>query len=105
VERQFQFIQRDFVLENLHHSALETLNSCWLQWMDGYNWQHRHEGLQGDSLADRYVRSLRQPTAEDLELLLIHEEPRKVMRTAVSAITGSVTGFPIATLAEGSGPS
>ena len=27
------------------------------------------------------MRSLRQPTAEDLDLLLIHEEPRKVMRT------------------------
>lgn len=31
--------------------------------------------------ADRYTPSLRRPTAEDLELLLIHEEPRKVLRT------------------------
>jgi hypothetical protein len=68
-------------LENLHQSSLEALNAAWTTWMTWYNWQHRHKGLTGDSPADHYVPSLRQPTPEDLELLLIHEEPRKVMRT------------------------
>ncbi len=81
IENQFRFIQRDFVLENLHHSRLDALNAAWGAWVEWYNWQHRHKGLNGDCPADRYVRSLRQPTPEDLELLLVHEESRKVMRT------------------------
>jgi len=94
VERQFQFIQRDFVLENLHHSALDALNGGWAQWMEHYNWQHRHQGLQGDCPADRYVQSFRQPTAEDLELLLIHEEPRKVMRDGCISYYGQTYRVP-----------
>jgi hypothetical protein len=81
LENTFRFAQRDFVLENLHQSSLEALNAAWTTWMTWYNWQHRHKGLTGESPADHYVASLRHPTAEDLELLLIHEEPRKVMRT------------------------
>lgn len=81
IENNFRFIQRDFVLENLHHTDLDSLNEAWGKWMEWYNWRHYHKGLNGDSPADRYVRSLRRPTAEDLELLLIHEEPRKVTRT------------------------
>lgn len=81
IENNFRFIQRDFVLENLEHTGLDKLNEAWGQWMHWYNWKHRHKGLNGDSPADRYVRSLRRPSPEDLELLLIHEEPRKVMRT------------------------
>jgi hypothetical protein len=49
--------------------------------MEWYDWKHRHRGLNGDSPADHYVKSQRRPTAEELELLLIHEEPRKVTRT------------------------
>lgn len=81
VENTFRFVQRDFVLENLAHPTLESLNAAWATWMAWYNWQHRHKGLNGDSPADHYVASPRQATAEDLELLLVHEEPRKVMRT------------------------
>ena len=81
IENTFRFAQRDFVLENLDQPTLAGLNAAWATWMTWYNWQHRHKGLTRDSPADRYVASLRQPTAEDLELLLIHEEPRKVMRT------------------------
>ncbi len=81
IENQFRFIQRDFVLENLHHSRLDALNAAWAAWVEWYNWEHRHKGLTGDCPADHYVRSLRQPTPEDLELLLIHEESWKVTRT------------------------
>lgn len=68
-------------MENLHHSDLDALNAAWAQWMEWYNWQHRHKGLNGDCPAERYVCSRCQPTPEDLELLLIHGESRKVMRT------------------------
>lgn len=80
IENQFRFVQRDFVLENLHHSDLDALNAAWAAWMQWYNWEHRHKGLNWDCPAEHYVRFLHQPTPEDLELLLIHEESRKVMR-------------------------
>ncbi len=94
VENQFRFTQRDFVPENLHHSQLEDLNCAWRKWMEWYNWQHRHKGLQGDSPADHYVRSLRRPLPEDLELLLIHEEPRKVMRDGCISYYGQTYRVP-----------
>lgn len=81
IENNFRFIQRDFVLENLHHTSLDTLNAAWYKWVEWYNLKHHHKGLNKDSPADYYVRSQRRPTDLDLELLLIHEEPRKVMRT------------------------
>jgi transposase InsO family protein len=94
IENQFRFVQRDFVLENRHHSQLDDLNAAWAQWMEWYNWQHRHKGINGDSPADRYVRSLRRPTVEDLELLLIHEEPRKVRSTGCISYYGQYYRVP-----------
>jgi hypothetical protein len=88
IENQFRFVQRDFVLENLHHTGLAPLNHAWAGWMQWYNWQHAHKGLNGDCPADHYVRSLRRPTQEDLELFLSHEEPRKVMRTGCISYYG-----------------
>ncbi len=49
-----------------------------MQW---YNLARPHKGLHGDSAAEHYTPSLRRPTAEELELFLIREEPRKVHRT------------------------
>jgi len=94
IENQFRFIQRDFVLENLHHGLLGSLNEAWGRWMEWYNWKHRHKGLNGDCPADHYVMSLRKPTQEDLELLLIHEEPRKVMRTGYISYYGQFYRVP-----------
>jgi len=94
IENNFRFIQRDFVLENLEHTELEKLNDAWGKWIDWYNWKHRHRGLNGESPADRYVRSLRRPSAEDLELLLIHEEPRKGMRTGYITYYGQLYRVP-----------
>jgi len=94
IENQFRFIQRDFVLENLHQSGLADLNRAWGQWMEWYNWHHRHKGLNRDCPADYYVRSLRRPTEEDLDLLLIHEEPRKVMRTGCISYYGQFYRVP-----------
>ncbi len=94
IENQFRFVQRDFVLENLHHALLGSLNEAWFKWMAWYNWKHPHKGLNGDCPADHYVRSLRRPTQEDLELLLIHEEPRKVMRTGCITYYGQYYRVP-----------
>jgi Integrase core domain len=94
IENQFRFVQRDFVLENLYHSQLDALNTAWSKWLWWYNWQHRHKGLNGDCPADHYTKSLRRPSAEDLELLLIHEESRKVMRTGYISYYGQTYRVP-----------
>lgn len=94
IENQFRFIQRDFVLENLHHGFLGSLNEAWGKWMEWYNWKHRHKGLNGDCPADHYMKSMRRPTQEDLDLLLIHEEPRKVMRTGCISYYGQFYRVP-----------
>lgn len=62
--------------------------------MDWHNWRHRHRGLNRDCPADHYVRSLRRPSKEDLELFLIHEEPRKVMRTGYLSYYGQYYRVP-----------
>lgn len=38
IENNFRFIQRDFVLENLHHTDLDLLNEAWGRWIHGTNW-------------------------------------------------------------------
>ena len=67
--------------------------------MEWYDWKHRHKGLNGDSPADHYVKSLRRPTAEELELLLIHEEPRRSPGLAISVTMVSFIGFQMPTSA------
>lgn len=69
------------MLDNLHHSRVEALNAAWAGWGVWDNREHRPKGLHGDCPAEHYVRSPRQPTPEDLEMLLVHEESRKVTRT------------------------
>lgn len=92
------------MLGKLHHTCLEDLNAAWEKWMEWYNWKHRHKGLDGDSPADHYVKSQRRPTAEELELLLIHEEPRKVTRTGHISYYGQFYRVPDAYLALEFGP-
>ena len=72
IEDQIRLLQRDFVLEHLHHSRLDALNAAWITWVERHNWQYQHKGLTANCPPDCYVRCLRQPSAE---------EPRKVMRT------------------------
>ena len=69
----------------------------------GGTWQHRQRGLTGDCPVEYSVRFLRQSSAE--ELLLIHEEPQKVMHPAIPDTIASSTGSPIVTLGDGSGHS
>jgi transposase InsO family protein len=94
IENQFRFVQRDFVLENLEHTQLDSLNESWEKWLQWYNWKHHHRGLNGASPAEHYVKSQRRPTAEDLELLLVHEEPRKVTRTGHISYYGQLYRVP-----------
>ena len=64
------------MLKHPDAATLEGLNEARTAWMAWYNWHHSHKGLDQASPADRYT-----PSPEDPGLLLIHEEPRKALRT------------------------
>jgi transposase len=88
IERLFQFIQRDFVLEYLESTAVGAVNTTFAEWMEAYNFGHESRALDWEAPAARYVPSLRRLRPEELELLLVHEEPRKVARTGTISYYG-----------------
>jgi len=57
--------------------------------------------LNGNSPAEHYTRSQRRPTTEGLDLLLIHEEPRKVTRTGHISYYGQFYRVPDAYIGRG----
>lgn len=82
IERLFRFIQRDFVMEHLHLTSLEAINEAFGRWIEQYNFRHEHKGLDKECAAGLYVPSMRKVSPEELEFILVHEEPRKVLKTA-----------------------
>lgn len=87
IERLFRFIQRDFVMENLHLTSLEGINEAFQRWIEDYNFNHSNKGLDRECAAGVYTASPRKLTSEELEFILVHEEPRKVLKT------GSITYY------------
>ncbi|MFQ5851800.1 MAG: DDE-type integrase/transposase/recombinase [Candidatus Binatia bacterium] len=61
IERRFEFIQRDFVLEHLHEPTLEALNDAWERWMKRFNETFHSRVLSGHTPSYYYLLSL--PTA------------------------------------------
>lgn len=88
IERLFQFIQRDFVLEHLEATSVAAVNAAFAQWIEAYNFGHASRALDGEAPAAHYVPSARRLRPEELELLLVHEEPRKVARTGTISYYG-----------------
>jgi len=87
IERLFRFIQRDFVMENLHLTSFEAINEAFQKWVENYNFNHSNRALDRECAAGLYTPSLRRLTSEELEFILVHEEPRKVLKT------GSITYY------------
>jgi transposase InsO family protein len=87
IERLFRFIQRDFVMENPHLTSLEAINEGFQKWVEIYNFYHSNKALDRECAAGEYTPSLRKLTSEELEFILVHEEPRKVLKT------GSITYY------------
>jgi hypothetical protein len=81
IERLFQFIQRDFVREHLEATSVAAVNAAFAQWIEAYNLGQASRALDGEAPAAHYVPSTRRLRPEELELLLVDEEPRKVART------------------------
>lgn len=88
IEGLFRFVQRDFVLENVHLTAIRDVNEAFWRWLDDYNFNHEHEGINKQCPADLYTKSLRRLTHEELEFILVHEEPRRVLKTAAITYYG-----------------
>jgi putative transposase len=88
IEALFRFIQRDFVLEHLDLTSIEEINGAFERWLQDYNFNHSHRGINRQCPADLYTPSLRKLTSEQLEFILVHEEPRKVLKTGMISYYG-----------------
>lgn len=94
IEKLWQFIQRDFVMEKLHLTSAKEINKAFEQWLEDYNFSHNHKGLNKECPADVYIPSLRRLTSEELEFILVHEEPRKIQRTGCISYYGQFYRVP-----------
>jgi len=88
IEALFRFIQRDFVLEYLDLTSIEEINRAFGGWVQDYHFNHSHKGINRQCPADLYTPSLRRLTSEELDFILVHEEPRKVLRTGMISYYG-----------------
>lgn len=88
IEALFRFIQRDFVLEHLELASIEEVNRAFEKWLQDYNFNHSHRGINRQCASDLSTPSLRKLTSEQLEFILVHEEPRKVLRTGMVSYYG-----------------
>lgn len=94
IERLWEFIQRDFVMENLHLTSAKEINEAFGKWLEDYNFSHNHKGLNKECPADVYTPSTHRLTEEELEFILVHEEPRKVQRTGSISYYGQFYRVP-----------
>ncbi len=94
IERLFRFIQRDFVMENLPLSSLDEINAAFQRWIEDYNFNHSNKALNRECAAGVYSASPRKLTAEELEFILVHEEPRKVLKTGAITYYGQYYKVP-----------
>ena len=60
----------------------KEVNEAFTQWLEKYNFSHEHEGINKQCPADLYTPSLRKLSRDELEFILVHEEPRRVRRSA-----------------------
>ncbi len=74
-------------MEHLHWTSLEAMNEAFGRWIEQYNFRHEHKGLDEECAAGIYVASMRKVSLEELGFILVHEEPRRVLKT------GSITSY------------
>ena len=94
IEGLFRFVQRNFVLENVDRTEIREVFEAFGRWQENYNFNHEHEGINKQCPADLYTHSLRRLSREDLEFILVHEEPRRVLKTAAITYYGHYYRFP-----------
>jgi transposase InsO family protein len=94
IERFFEFIQRDFVLENLDLETVEEVNIAFWKWINQYNHKHRSRSLQRKTPKSRYRPSDHRKSPKELEYLICHEEPRRVYRDGDISYYGNLYRVP-----------
>ena len=81
-------------MENLHLTSLDEINEAFQRWIEDYNFNHSNKALDKECAAGVYSASLRRLTAEELEFILVHEEPRKVLKTGAISYYGQYYRVP-----------
>jgi len=94
IERRFEFIQRDFVLEHLQEPTLEALNNAWERWMRSFNEGFHSRAIGGHTPSHYYHPSPRRRSKAELQVLLVHEEPRRVYLDSTISYYGQTYRIP-----------
>ncbi len=92
-------------MEHLHLTSLEAMNEAFGRWIEQYNFRHEHKGLDEERAAGIYVASMRKVSLEELGFILVHEEPRRVLKTGSITYYGQSTiGYLMSTSVAAFGP-
>lgn len=94
IERRFEFIQRDFVLENIDVDGIEELNDYFERWMNRFNYEFKSRAIGNRSPAEVYQASRIRKSKEELQVLLVHEEPRRVYLDGTISYYGNTYRVP-----------
>ena len=94
LERRFEFIQRDFVLENLDCKSVDELNKRFYAWIHKFNNDFKSR-IIGNHTPSYYYRPSRiRKTRYELQHLLVHEEPRRVYLDSTISYYGNLYKIP-----------
>jgi transposase InsO family protein len=94
LERRFEFIQRDFVLENLDCSSIEELNKRFKTWIYNFNYDFKSRVISNHTPSYYYRPSKIRKSKYELQHLLIHEEPRRVYMDSTISYYGNLYKIP-----------
>lgn len=84
----------DHVLEHLEATSLAAVNAAFAQWIEAYNLGRASRALNGRLRRLAMFPRPAGPPPDELELLLVHEEPRKVARTETTSYYGRASQVP-----------
>lgn len=94
LERRFEFIQRDFVLENLQSESLENLNQAFRNWIYEFNYNFKSRAISNHTPSYYYRPSKLRKSRYELQHLLVHEEPRRVYMDSTISYYGNPYKIP-----------
>lgn len=94
LERRFEFIQRDFVLENLDCKSVDELNRRFSVWIHNFNNGFKSRAIGNHTPSYYYRPSNIRKSRYELQHLLVHEEPRRVYLDSTISYYGNLYKIP-----------
>jgi transposase len=94
LERRFEFIQRDFVLENLDCKTMDDLNKRFKTWIYNFNFGFKSRAISNHTPSYYYRPSKIRKSKYELQHLLVHEEPRRVYMDSTISYYGYLYKVP-----------